>query len=650
MQETPAERAARAAAEARALALREDPGRRRAHGVVATPAPVARAVARLALSAARRVLPDGPWCCVDPACGTGVFGAAWLAALEEACLDARGGALVCLDVDGAAVAAAREALGPAAGALGVGLDARVVDDALASLDLGPERGAPEAVVVLGNPPWAGCAAHRGGPLGASLLADFRDGGDGAPGRRRKIGVLSDAYVRFVRWGLALVERAPAGGVIAMVTNGSYLDGPMHRGMRAYLRGALDTVTAIDLGGSALVGRIAGDRDDNVFGVRTSVAVLVGARARRVPGAGRGLAAVRVAALRGSAAEKTRALLALSASHEAPAVAVATTAQAGAPWTPAPSVSGARAAYDRWPALDALFSFHAEGLQTNRDAALVDVDRARLLDRLARFAAGREDPDLAPLLRPLPHYAPDRARAALRAAFGASPDGGAFVRRILYRPFDERYACTLFPLAHRPRPAAARAVDRSTLCLVSTGHDRGAQPFAHVLFTRLLPDNCALSARSSCRARVFPSHQPGGEPNVDAARLGPRGGAPLAPEDAVAYAGAVLLAPAYRARFDAALRASSPRVVPAPDAPTRDRIVAAGRALARLFTGDAPVAPGALGPAPPLVLGHHRVHEALVAQRGAAHASALAPRLAAVAAAIDALDAVVLPALAAHGAV
>jgi predicted RNA methylase len=666
VEETFAERAARIAAEARTERLRAQPGRGRELGIVPTPTPIARVIARLALDAARRLAPSGPWLCIDPACGTGTFGAAWLAAIEEAGIDTGAGALVCLDVDADAVEATRAALEETARARGVVLDAHRVHDALATVEFGlPDIGANAPAVVLGNPPWASRTTHRGGPVGDALLADFRREADGSLLRGSKPGVLSDAYVRFLRWGLALVERAPGGGVLAMVTNASYLDGPAHRGMRAYLRLALDAITVLDLGGSALVGRASGPRDENVFGVRPGVAVLIGERGRRAMDATREPTPVRVMRLRGSAREKVATLLERTAAGDAATGACLVSAPLHASWRPATSPVDGGDAYDRWPSLADLFAFHAEGLQTNRDAALIDTDRDRLLDRLVRFSSDRVDLDLAPLLKPLPHYDPDEARRALRAALAAFPHGGPFIRRILYRPFDERFACTLSALAHRPRAKAARAVDHSRLCLVSTSHDRGERPFAHVLVTRHLPDNCALSTRSSCRARIFPSHQPNGMPNVDASRLGPTGGPPLSSEDAIAYTAAVLLAPAYRARFDPRLRAGFPRVMPAPDPVHRARIVEAGRGLVAAFVehsdtpplapsdhGDPPSSPGdTANPrvgAENLVLGHHRVLEVITAQRGAAAASAVAPRIARLASHIAHLDDVVVPALVAQG--
>jgi len=152
---------------------------------------------------------------VDPAVGVGAFPAA-----VAAVAPGRAGRLLGFDLDPAAVATARAVLTRVPAAQGPGrLDLRP-DNALAVPPGGvraPEEG---AVVVLGNPPWAGRSASRGGPTDR-LLDDFRRDAAGAPLRERKLGVLSDDYVRFLRWGAEVVRQAPAGGVLCLVTNGSF---------------------------------------------------------------------------------------------------------------------------------------------------------------------------------------------------------------------------------------------------------------------------------------------------------------------------------------------------------------------------------------------------------------------------------------------
>jgi hypothetical protein len=561
------EEAAQRAAWQRDAALRASaPAWRRARGVVHTPREVAAFMAERAWGAVLRHCPGRELVVVDPACGTGVFGAAWLAASErDAARRGRTRRLFGFDVDARALEAAHAVLEAPARAAGVPLELRTVDTLASLAPLGEPSVAGAALVVLGNPPWAGRGAGRGGVLSEALLDDVREAVRG----ERKIGVLSDDYVRFLRWGAEVVRRADAGGVLALVTNGSFLDGPIHRGLRGALLRWFDALDVVDLGGSALVAREAG-RDENVFGVRPAAAITVASRAPGVtePRAG-ALAYARIA---GSVTEKCARL----AVDDVRGVAHA---PSGPAWRfPVVAATRGADAYARWPSLAELFPFHREGVQTNRDAAVVDVSAEALHDRLRRFAAGARDADLAPLWRASSHYAPEAGRAKLVAAFAR---GDTVIAPLAYRPFDVRWHVRLAPLCHRPRPELGRALTHGGLALVAARKDRGAQPFAHVGVVADVPDNCWLSVRSSCRARAFPTHGPEGAPNVSVVSWEHALGVSIDGAALVHYALAVLTAPAFRARFDVVLREDYPRLPPPPDVDALHAIVAAGARLAAL---------------------------------------------------------------------
>jgi len=279
---TRVERAAEAAAGRRDSDVRGPAGRWRERGVVHTPPEVARFVAVRVDRALRGLgrrggLADRSVALIDPACGPGAFLAAALAVAGRRRRDGPPAAVVGLDVDPEAVASAEDVLGDAARRAGWPLDLRVADT-LASLD--PFAGSPggqTTVALVGNPPWAGRTHNRDAAVTAELLEDFRRDGDGRRLEERKIGVLSDDYVRFFRWASEVARRAPGGAVLGFVTNGSYLDGPVHRAMRGALLRWFDSLEIVDLGGSALLAT-QGPRDENVFGVRPSAAIAVAARA------------------------------------------------------------------------------------------------------------------------------------------------------------------------------------------------------------------------------------------------------------------------------------------------------------------------------------------------------------------------------------
>jgi len=539
---------------------------RRGDGVVHTPIEVARAMVREADALlVRHDLPSigsRALSIVDPATGPGIFLAAVMAHAPG-----EGGRLLGVDVDPRASVRTADLLSRFATHRGHALALEVRDALGAALELPPPlpdgaragRG-PESVLVIGNPPWS--ARGLGPAYVEALVRDFHVDRPGAPLRERRPGVPADAYVRFLRWAIEAVERAPGGGALALVTNASYLDGPVHRGLRAMLRARFDEVSVIDLGGSALVARSPGVVDGNVFGVRPGAAILLAAR-RPGPRAPAN-ATVSYRGVTGSVADK---LAALAAPLGAP-VPVREPLASLRPRTPA------AASYTSWPSLAEWLPFHAEGVQTNRDEHVIDRDRDVLRSRIEAMSRGHGLPASRP------HFDP---RAAQRELARLVADGAIerHVARLAFRPFDERFAFLHPALCHRPRPALLRAMAKSPLALVSVRKDRGTLPWAHVALVSAPIDNCYLSARSSCRARAFPSHRADGTPNVApsiTAVLAERG--IVAPaEELLAFLAAVLASPAYAERHAEALALDYPRVPVPRDENELKSLASLGRRLA-----------------------------------------------------------------------
>jgi hypothetical protein len=299
-----------------------------------------------------------------------------------------------------------------------------------------------------------------------------------------------------------------------------------------------------------------------------------------------------------------------------------------PVTPSPPshrfvpVRAAPPEYMRWPSIAELMPFHREGVQTNRDDAVVDASPLQLSARLALFVRGERSDAMAAAERALPHYDPLRARQALQSAI-ESADGELehLLCRIAYRPLDTRYFVPVAPLCHRPRADLLRAMRASSFALVVARKDRSAVPWRHIAASADIVDNSFLSARSSCRARGVPTHGPDGAENLDrsaAAGLLERAGRPLSSREVACYALALLSMPSYQAQYLAWLRTDYPRV-PLPDgAQAFARALRHGERLAQAWCApiDAPLAsaPGAAAASEAgdgLVVGHHRVVERLL---------------------------------------
>ena len=89
--------------------------------------------------------------------------------------------------------------------------------------------------------------------------------------------LYDLYVKAIRWAS---DRIGDEGVIAFITNNSFLDGLAFDGMRKHLAEDFDAIYILDLGGNARRGLKVSDA--NVFGIRVGVSINLFVKTKRNP--------------------------------------------------------------------------------------------------------------------------------------------------------------------------------------------------------------------------------------------------------------------------------------------------------------------------------------------------------------------------------
>jgi type I restriction-modification system DNA methylase subunit len=137
------------------------------------------------------------------------------------------------------------------------------------------------MVVLGNPPYSGHSANRSWEMEGKkkvpnfigrLLKDYYQI-DGEPLRERNPKWLQDDYVKFIRFGQWRIEETGV-GILAFITNHSYLDNPTFRGMRQQLMSVFSEIYILDLHGNLKKKETCpdGSKDVNVFDIQQGVAI------------------------------------------------------------------------------------------------------------------------------------------------------------------------------------------------------------------------------------------------------------------------------------------------------------------------------------------------------------------------------------------
>jgi len=122
------------------------------------------------------------------------------------------------------------------------------------------------MIVIGNPPYSVSSTNKGEWI-QNLIADYKKDLN-----ERKIN-LDDDYIKFIRYGQYLIDKNGS-GILAYISNNSFIDGITHRQMRRMLMETFNKVYILDLHGSAKKIETApdGSKDENVFDIQQGVSI------------------------------------------------------------------------------------------------------------------------------------------------------------------------------------------------------------------------------------------------------------------------------------------------------------------------------------------------------------------------------------------
>ncbi len=452
------------------------------------------------------------------------------------------------------------------------------------------------LVVLGNPPYSGMSSNKGAWIDGLMKGRLPDGTatasyyhvDGRPLGERNPKWLQDDYVKFIRWGQWRLEQT-GHGILAFITNHSYLDNPTFRGMRWALTRAFDEIYILDLHGGTKKKEVAPDGrpDQNVFDIRQGVSIGIFVKTRRISG-GRS-AAVRYAELWGERGEKYRWLDRHSVS--------ATRWKKVVPSAPfylfRPIDRTAVGGYMAWPTITEIMPIGSVGIVTARDSLTIQWAADDLWNVLTEFL--RLSPEDTRVRFKLPadtrDWKVEFAKEDLRRT-GPTKDR---VVPLLYRPFDRRF--TYYTDRSRgflcmPRgDTMPHMLAGPNLGLISARSNKFPKPNHFFVARTVAEAKCGEASTQSCMFPLYlypcvgktdgmfetwPPGRDGRRPNLDPDYIRAleqetalefvsdgRGNlrSTFGPEDVLAYIYAVFHWPEYRRRYAPMLRLDFPRVPP-----------------------------------------------------------------------------------------
>lgn len=229
------------------------------------------------------------------------------------------------------------------------------------------------MVVIGNPPYSIGSSNKGKWI-LDLIKDYKkDLGE------RKIN-LDDDYIKFLRFAEHFIEKNGS-GIVAMITNNSFIDGITHRQMRKHLLETFDDIYILDLHGNAKKKEKApdGGKDENVFDIQQGVAISI---FMRKEGEKKGLGKVYHSELYGKREGKFKALnendLQTIKWHELD--------YSEPYYFFVPKDFALEADYNEGFLITDLFKVHSAGIKTKVDNIAVDFDKKLLGERIEDILA------------------------------------------------------------------------------------------------------------------------------------------------------------------------------------------------------------------------------------------------------------------------
>jgi hypothetical protein len=475
------------------------------------------------------------------------------------------------------------------------------------------------LAVIGNPPYSNFGQMNKGEWITGLMGDWKPEGE------KKWN--PDDFMKFMRWAQWRIARTGQ-GVLAFVTNNSYIDGITRRQMRQSMMEAFSEIYILDLHGSSMKKERCpdGSKDENVFDIQQGVTLGIFVKEPNKAGP----AKVSHADLWGLRETKYQRLF------ETDITITKWTALDPNPpnffFVPSqfhtPPGTGVPSEYSKARSVTHIFPTYSSGFQTKRDKVAVAETSAKLKSIVKDFASMTAE-ELSSKYELPPDGRDWKTEWATKHARNLAANPTSFVR-CLYRPFDTRWTVlddVSKGFVAYPRFDVMRHMTKENLGIITT-RQLSQRSFCHVLATRQIIDGNTISLQTREYSYLFPlylypstqahekaqadldvqtSHWPSSKderkPNLTPdlvadleKQLGLRfvsdekGGLKktFGPEDVFDYIYAVFHSPTYRTRYAEFLKSDFPRVPLTSDVNLFRVLCAKGAELVALHLLESPL--------------------------------------------------------------
>ncbi|RJR29247.1 DNA methyltransferase [Candidatus Microgenomates bacterium] len=426
------------------------------------------------------------------------------------------------------------------------------------------------MVVLGNPPYSVSSSNKGKWI-QDLIKVYKENLN-----ERKIN-LDDDYIKFIRFAEHFVEKNGS-GIVAMITNNSFVDGVTHRQMRKHLLEIFDDIYVLNLHGDA-----KRDTDENVFDIQQGVSINVFVKNETKD---EGLGEIYYFDFIGKREEKFEYLnknVLQSIKWEKVKITEPY-------YFFTPKDFSLQGDYQEGFGINEMFTLYSSGIQTKRDKVCIAFSKDELNKIVNDFLTS--DTETIRLKYSLPEDGRDWkikwAKDDLLNDY--------LVEEILYRPFDTRF--TIYTgnskgfLAYPRKTVSQNFVQKDNIGLVAN-RQIVRDDYSHVGVTDKIICHGTFYLGNKGQDYIFPlylHHEDGTKsPNLkkdivdEIENIVGR----TTPEDIFDYIYAVLHSPKYRKKYKEFLKIDFPRVPYPKDKETFNKLVKLGRELRELHLLESP---------------------------------------------------------------
>ena len=430
------------------------------------------------------------------------------------------------------------------------------------------------MVVIGNPPYSVSSSNKGEWILNLIKVYKKDLNE------KKINI-DDDYIKFIRYAEHFIEKNKS-GIVAMITNNSFIDGITHRQMRKHLLETFDNIYVLDLHGNSKKKEKApdGGKDENVFNIQQGVSINIFVRTGKKK---TGLGSVYHSELYGMRDDKFKSLN-ISDIHNVK-------------WNKlkynepyyffVPKDFEANEEYEKGFKIDEIFCIGSSGIESAKDGFIIKFsDKEAIV--LKDFIEVHSDKEIADKYNLKSEKASQVKNDSLNIIGSAT--------KLLYRPFDIRF--TLYSpnsqgVWWRPRYEVMKHMFKDNIGFIAKrGLDESHSAVCFI--TKFIIDRRSWSRPGMLGAeKLFPLYlyvEDGSrKPNLKKEIVNKIENivGKVSPENIFYYIYAVLHSPSYREKYKEFLKIDFPRVPYPKDKRSFKRLVTLGTELRSLHLLESP---------------------------------------------------------------